>query len=238
MTATDQRAVTQITRERAEALSVVDDAIRRMIEVLAQTGQLDNTYIFFVSDNGYFLGEHRMRQGKVLPYEMSLRVPVLVRGPGIPKGQVRTDPFAMTDFAPTFLQIAGAPRVATIDGVGMLKVAKRGDRGWNRGILTETGPRYVRDGVAESSNFLRQRGGPSPLRFTQGVRTRDYLYTEVATGWRELYDLRTDPGELTNLVHRRSERPVVRALGRELAFLRGCKGSACARPLPPLLRSP
>jgi len=239
MSATDQRSVTQITRERAESLSLVDRAIQKMIAVLKQTGQLGNTYIFFVSDNGYFLGEHRMRQGKILPYETSLRVPVLVRGPGIPRGQVRTDPFTMIDFAPTFLQIAGVPRPTMIDGVSMLGVAKHGDRGWTRGILTDTGPRYVRGGgVGESSNFLRPGNGPSPLRFTIGVRTRDYLYTQVVTGWRELYDLRTDPGELVNLVHRRSERHVVAAMAQELARLRSCHGASCSRPLPPLLTSP
>ena len=238
MTAADERAVTQITRERAESLSVVDHAIKNMIQVLKQTGQLDNTYIFFTSDNGYFLGEHRMRQGKILPYEASLRVPMIVRGPGIPSGQVRTDPFTLIDFAPTFLQMSGAQRPASIDGEGMLGVAEHGDQGWNRGILTETGPRYVRDGIAESSNFLRKRNGPSVLRFTQGIRTRDYLYTEVATGWKELYDVRTDPGEQTNLVHRKSEQKVAAALAHELALLRSCKGRDCSRPLPPLLRSP
>ena len=237
MNATDERAVTQITRERGEALSVVDHEVKQMIGVLKQTGELNNTYIFFTSDNGYFLGEHRMRQGKILPYEVSLRVPMMVRGPGIPKGQVRTDPFTLIDFAPTFLQMAGAPRAKIIDGLGMLNIAKHGDQGWNRGILTETGPRYVEDGIAESDNFLRKKNGPSPLRFTQGIRTRNYLYTEVATGWKELYDLRTDPGELTNLVHRKSEQKVVAALAHQLALLRNCKGLQCDRPLPPMLRS-
>jgi arylsulfatase A-like enzyme len=238
MTSADERAVTQITRERAESLSVVDHEIKNMIDVLKQTGQLDNTYIFFTSDNGYFLGEHRMRQGKILPYEASLRVPMIVRGPGIPAGQVRTDPFTLIDFAPTFLQMAGAQRPASIDGVGMLGVAEHGDQGWNRGILTDTGPRNVSDGIAESDNFLAKKAGPSPLRFTEGVRTRDYLYTEVATGWKELYDVRSDPGELTNLVHRKSEQKVVAAMAHELDVLRNCKGRACSQPLPPLLRSP
>jgi arylsulfatase A-like enzyme len=237
MNSADERAVTQITRERGESLSVVDHEVKKMVAVLKQTGELDNTYIVFLSDNGYFLGEHRMRQGKILPYEVSLRVPIMVRGPGIPKGQVRTDPFTLIDFAPTFLQMAGAPRAKIIDGVGMLNIAKHGDQGWNRGILTETGPRYVRDGISESDNFLRKKNGPSPLRFTQGIRTRDYLYTEVATGWRELYDLRTDPGELTNLVHRKSKQKLVKELAHQLALLRNCKGLQCSRPLPPMLRS-
>ena len=62
-----------------------------------------STIVAFTSDNGYFLGEHRIRQGKILPYEPALAVPLLVRGPGIPAGEVRTDPFTSIDFAPTIL---------------------------------------------------------------------------------------------------------------------------------------
>lgn len=236
LTSTEQAAVLEDTRQRAEALSVLDDEIGAMMKSLKSTGELKNTYVVFTSDNGYFLGEHRMRQGKILPYEPSLRVPLLVRGPGIPKGQVRTDPFTMIDFAPTFLQIAGAKPESIVDGASLLDVAKHGDRGWNRGILTETGPRAVTSDVGESDNFLVKKSGPSPLRFSQGVRTRNYLYVEHASREKELYDLRSDPGELTNLVHRRSERQVVAALAAELDLLRNCKAAQCRVPLPRILR--
>ncbi len=233
----EQKAVLDDARQRAEALSVLDDEVARMMRVLRETGELRNTYVVFTSDNGYFLGEHRMRQGKILPYEPSLRVPLLVRGPGIPAGQVRTDPFTMIDFAPTFLQIAGAPRPASVDGVGLLDVAKHGDRGWDRGILTETGPRAVARDTAESDNFLVDAKGPSPLRFSQGVRTGRYLYVEHASRERELYDLRTDPRELDNLVARPGMRPVVRALAHELDLLRNCVGVECSVPMAPTLRT-
>ena len=70
----------------------------------------------------------------MLPYEPSLAVPLLVRGPGIPAGQVRTDPYASIDFAPTILQAAGAPPVHghPLDGVSLLDVARHGDKGWRR----------------------------------------------------------------------------------------------------------
>ncbi len=237
LSAAEQRAVLEDTRQRAEALSVLDGEVAHLMEVLAETGELDHTYVVFTSDNGYFLGEHRMRQGKILPYEPSLRVPLLIRGPGIPAGQVRTDPFLMTDFAPTFLQIAGAPIPAMVDGAGMLDVAEHGDRGWTRGILTETGPRAVGSDVAESDNFLVDAGtGPSPLRFSQGVRTGRYLYVEHASRERELYDLRRDPREVTNLVDRPGMRRVRQALAHELDVLRNCTGAECRRPLPPALR--
>ena len=233
----EQAGVLADARQRAESLSLLDEQVAKLVRTLRQTGELDDTYVAFTSDNGYFLGEHRMRQGKTLPYEPSLRVPLVIRGPGIPRGQVRTDPFTMIDFAPTLLQAAGVggPR-RRLDGVSMLDVARDGDRGWSRGILTETGPRVVRGEAYESDNFLVESGGPSSKRFSQGVRTPNFLYVEHASHERELYDLRTDPLQLTNVVDRPRRRAVVRALAHELDVLRNCVGPECARPLPALLR--
>jgi len=237
LTPAEQQGVLEDARQRAEALSLVDRQVALTMRTLRQTGQLRNTYVVFTSDNGYFLGEHRMRQGKILPYEPSLRVPLLIRGPGIPRGQVRTDPFTLIDFAPTILDAAGVQVPPSVDGESLLGVAKRGNRGWDRGILTETGPRLVSQDAEESDNFLQNASGPSPLRFSQGVRTGDYLYVEHASRERELYDLRSDPREVTNLVDRPGMRSVVRLLAHELDLLRNCKGAACRRPLPPRLRT-
>ncbi len=208
-----------------------------MIRTLRRSGQLRNTYVVFTSDNGYFLGEHRMRQGKILPYEPSLRVPLMIRGPGIPRGETRTDPFSMIDFAPTILGMAGVPVPRSVDGTNLLDVARRGDRGWDRGILTETGPRAVGTDTAESDNFLVDADGPTPLRFSQGVRVGGYLYVEHASRERELYDLRRDPRELTNLVERPALRPVVRRLARALDQLRDCRGRGCREPVHASLRT-
>jgi arylsulfatase A-like enzyme len=237
LTPDEQRGVLEDARQRAEALSLVDRQVALTMRTLRQTGQLRDTYVVFTSDNGYFLGEHRMRQGKILPYEPSLRVPLMIRGPGIPQGQVRTDPFTLIDFAPTILEAAGVQVPSTVDGESLLGVARRGDRGWRRGILTETGPRLVSQDAEESDNFLENASGPSPLRFSQGVRTGDYLYVEHASRERELYDLRSDPREVTNLVARPGMRSVVRLLAHELDLLRNCKGAACRRPLPLRLRT-
>lgn len=233
----ERAADLNLTRQRAEALAVLDEEVARTIEALEDTGELDNTIVAFTSDNGFFLGEHRNRKGKILPYEPSLRVPLMMRGPGIPKGVVRFDPFTMIDFAPTFLAAAGAAGQDSIDGVSMLDVARGGDQGWDRGILTQTGPREVSNGVEESDNFLVEGDGPSPLRFSQGVRTGQYLYVEHASREKELYDLYQDPGELDNLLARGVRRVVADQLARVLDLLRNCAGEACAAPLPESLRS-
>jgi arylsulfatase A-like enzyme len=235
--AAERRAMLNKTRQRAESLYVLDQQVKRTIDTLERTGELDNTIVAFTSDNGQFLGEHRRRSGKILPYEPSLRVPLLIRGPGIPRGEVRADPFTMIDFAPTFLAAAGAQPEDSIDGVSLLDVARHGDRGWTRGILTETGPRHVAGTVPGSETFLDRESGPSPTRFSQGVRTPRYLYVEHASREQELYDLRADPEEDTNLVDRPAMRGVVRELAQALDRLRDCVGAECTVPLPANLQA-
>ena len=229
-------ALTEVTRQRAESLYVVDQEVARTVEVLERLGELDDTVLVFTSDNGYFLGEHGMLQTKRMPYQSALRVPTIMAGPGIPEGEVRRDPFLTNDFAPTFLELAGARTSRVMDGVSMLDVARGGDRGWTRAVLTESGPRNLRSG--EPPALERYPAGPSSLRFSQGIRTPRFLYVEHATRERELYDLRADPLELTNIVDRPRMRRTVLDLASTLESLRTCAGPSCTRSMPPALRTP
>ncbi|HSE09730.1 MAG TPA: sulfatase [Nocardioidaceae bacterium] len=228
-------ALTEVTRQRAESLYVVDQEVGRTVEALEQSGELDNTLVVFTSDNGYFLGEHGMLQTKRLPYQSSLRVPTLMAGPGIPEGEVREDPVLTTDFAPTFLELAGARTERVMDGASLLAAARNGDQGWSRAVFTEAGPRNLKDQEPALEVYPE---GPSPLRFSQGVRTPRYLYVEHATGDRELYDLRTDPDELESVVERPEMRRVASQLAAVLDRLRMCEGESCRVPLPAALRQP
>ena len=230
--------VLEVSRQRAEALAVVDEQVEKTVEALEATGELDRTVVLFTSDNGYFLGEHRIRQGKVLPYEPALAVPLLVRGPGIPAGERRTDPATSLDFAPSILAAAGAQVDWPFNGVDMLGVARDGDRGWSRAVLTETGPRGVVADLDESGPRLKARDpGPDAMRFSQGVRTAEYLYVEHASGEVELYDMRTDPGQLDSVAGDPAYADDQAALAATLDRMRSCRGGACSAPLPPSLRA-
>ena len=78
---------------------------------LRKIGELENTVIAFTSDNGYYLGEHRKRTGKITLHEPSLRVPLLIAGPGVPRGR-RYDPVTTIDLAPTLAAYAGTKMTA------------------------------------------------------------------------------------------------------------------------------
>ncbi|HEX4977383.1 MAG TPA: sulfatase [Nocardioides sp.] len=244
LTARDEAMVLTRYVQRAESLAVVDDEVGNIVASLERSGELDNTYVLFTSDNGFFAGEHRRRGGKRLAYEPSLRVPVLVRGPGLPAGEVRTDPFLTTDLAPTIREMAGLPPDPALDGVSMLDVARDGDRGWTRSVLFEGGPRPVPDGT-RATLPLTWEGRRLDVRYSLGVRTRRYLYVEHTADPPELYDLLRDPRQRVNLAagtgasdspRRPGVRRLVGLLAAELDRLRDCSGAACSAPAPAALR--
>ena len=84
----------------------VDDMIGDLVGALHDSGELDNTYIVFTSDNGFHLGQHRLGAGKWTPYEEDIRVPLIVRGPGVPEGETLHHMVLNNDLAPTFADLA------------------------------------------------------------------------------------------------------------------------------------
>jgi len=229
-------AIREATRQRAEAVSVVDAQVERVLDALAGTGELKDTLVIFTSDNGYILGEQGIRQGKILPYGPALQTPTLMRGPGIPAGQVRYDPFLSIDFAPTIAGFTGVTPGLVEDGQSMLEVARNGDAGWTRPVLTETGPRNVVRDTDESGAPL-QTPAEADIRYVIGIRTDRYLYTSIATGEEELYDMAVDPQQYANLV--RPDGSAVEGYGQvldlmrqQLQQVRACDGPQCQASLP------
>ncbi len=238
LNAAERRALRTVTRQRAEALAVVDRQVSRTVRALAATGELGRTLVVFTSDNGFFLGEQGIRQGKVLPHDPSLRVPLLMRGPGIPAGRIRHDPFLSIDFAPTIARATGTPMGHEVDGVNMLGVARHGDQGWTRAVLTATGPRKTRRRTDVAGEPLSVHDpGARDRRWAIGIRTNRYLYVDLATGEEELYDLRADPDQYHNLTARAAYEDVRDMLREQLRQVRACDGAVCRTPLPRRLQS-
>ncbi len=135
----DQHKMRRIWEGKLEELRDVDDELRDLMGLLADTGQLDNTVIMMVSDNGYLLGEHRLFQKKQ-PYEESTGIPFVVRGPGFAAGTSPKALVSQVDLMPTTLAAAGLDPDAhrALDGRSMLENLRSGDwSNWRRRLLSE-----------------------------------------------------------------------------------------------------
>jgi N-acetylglucosamine-6-sulfatase len=191
-----------------ESLLAVDRSVGEIIDEIKRDGIRENTYIFFLSDNGFLRGEHRIRDNKRYLYEESARVPFIARGPGINRGGKSNDVAVNADLTATVLHLTGATPGLTQDGQSLLPSLQNPNLELGRAILLEA------------------YGGP-PIK---GVRTSRYLYTEWDTGGlpeRELYDTDADPYQLTNLANDPAYLPVVAQLGQEVRQLEGCAGASC-----------
>lgn len=114
------RQIDELYRKRLQSLQSVDEMIASLVDTLRANGQLDRTYIVFNSDNGFHLGQHRLTPGKQTAYDEDIRVPLIVRGPGVPAGRTATAIAMNIDLAPTFAAIAGAVVPDFVDGRSLL----------------------------------------------------------------------------------------------------------------------
>lgn len=103
-------------RQRLRALQGVDELVESLVTRLEESGQLENTYIFYTSDNGFHIGQHRLPPGKSTGFDEDIRVPFYVRGPGVPEGKVEGAVTTHIDVAPTLFRLAGIPLRSDFDG--------------------------------------------------------------------------------------------------------------------------
>ena len=193
--------------KRVETLQAMDDLVAGVVNKLGRAGVLNSTYIFFTSDNGWEQGEHRITHGKGRPYEESIRVPLLVRGPGISAGSTTEKLVLNTDFLPTFTDLAGVATPSYVDGRSLRPVLKGGATTWRTAILLET--RYS---STSKQNYY-------------GIRTSDgSKYIEYSGGSREYYTLNRDPYELSNTYN--AARPPT-TLAARLQKLKNCARDRC-----------
>jgi N-acetylglucosamine-6-sulfatase len=227
----EKAAMLSVTRQRAEALFVLDQQIGKLVATLKRTGEYDDTVLMFTSDNGYFLGEHQMRQGKIWTHEPSARVPFLVSGPGVPHG-VRYDPVTSADVAATVLDLARARAPRPVDGASLVP-SFAADRGWRRPVVLES---LVSGPELNAAEDHRPPSFSTALTGT-GVRTARWAYVRYVDGDAELYDLARDPNELDNVYGRARYAVVQRRLARVWKDYRDCAGASCRAPLPTALQT-
>ena len=214
----------ELWEQRLESIRGVDDQIHKIVHTLRQAGVLNRTYILVTSDNGYLLGEHRIPFGKVHPYEPSARIPMMMRGPGIPADVHVKQLVGLQDIAPTILKATGnyGVQTLTLDGVSMLRMTTDPKIYGGRDLVLEAGPS---SDALDPGSVSDSSPAATPYR---GIRTNTgWKYIRYRDGEQELYDLNTDPNELKNLASDPAYAAHLQQLADATTKLQTCVGDAC-----------
>ncbi len=203
----------------------VDDSVGRLRAFLEKTGQLENTIIVFLGDNGLLEGEHGMVD-KRTAHEPSVRIPIIARGPTLSRGRVVPQQVLTCDMAPSLLDLCGVPPIAKTDGASWAKLARTGaDPAWRTAWFYEY-------------NYEKQFPYTPNVR---ALRTDRWKYIRYPHGddspdrhLAELYDLSTDPGETRNLAADPKHAATVAQLRTELARVMAAAGLTPATDKMPL----
>lgn len=203
---TEIALIDALYRNRRRSMLAVEDLVQRLVLTLMAVGQIENTYIFFSSDNGFHQGQHRLASGKRTPYEEDIRVPLVVRGPGVPAGRLFHQITGNVDYAPTFAAIAGITPPSFVDGRSLLPLLTgEAPPGWRKAFLLEQ--KGLREALLPVAEGLSEPEDPHDVQAAAtggipgfaGLRTSGLTYVEYETGECELYDLTADPDQLNNI---------------------------------------
>jgi arylsulfatase A-like enzyme len=165
---------------RQRTLMAVDDALKAVVGLLKQTGQYDDTYIVVTSDQGLATGR---RPAKGVPFEGSIRVPLVIKGPSVKAGVTLHQIVNHADLAPTFLDWMGAPAM-DVDGRSLAP------------LLGGSPPAAWRQAMPITHAAM---GSAPDVPSWQGVRTTRYAYWKYQGGATELYDMMLDPDQRHNI---------------------------------------
>ncbi len=204
-----RRDLNQIERTKTNmyaSLRALDDTFQVLLDTLEVNGQLKNTVVIYMGDNGVHWGEHRIPNGKSTPYEESIHVPLVLYDGRVPRKHTDDRLVLNIDIAPTLLSYAGVEVPSSVDGRSWLN---QDGKGWREIFLTESW------GKGEEVPDYRQ------------AHTDKWSFTEFATGGRELYDLGQDPYQLENIVDNPELASTVAELKTQLDAMTTCVGNIC-----------
>ncbi len=221
----------RFVKDSCRAVVGVDENLGRVLKNLEDTGIMDDTVIIYTSDNGFFLGEHGWYDKRFM-YEPSLRLPLVIRHPGIgTPGQVRQEMVLNVDIAPTICDIAGVPVPEVWHGRSLLPILRGETPKWRKSVYysyyEDSWRKYQdikKDEISDQTYteyFTAHRVGPH-----HGVRTKRWKLIEYYTEgpyW-ELFDLENDPHELNNLYGTAGREDITAELKTELSRLEGLYG--------------
>ena len=184
-------------RNAQREILAIDDGVQAIIDELAATGQLNNTMVIFISDNGMSWGSHR-KIGKWCPYEECSRIPLLIRYPGAPGNRNETRMVSNIDITATITQYAGVTPTIPQDGRSLLPLLTDSATAWRDSVLLE---RHVNDDY-------------------YGIRVPGWKYIESQSGFKELYDLTNDPYEMQNVANQPQHAAIQANLAQQLQTIK------------------
>ncbi|BFZ15526.1 hypothetical protein BsWGS_18565 [Bradybaena similaris] len=227
-------------RNRLRTLLSVDDMVEDVVNSLKAIGQLDNTYIFFSSDNGFHLGQFSLPYDKRQLYDFDIRVPLFVRGPGIKVNSTNEESVMSIDLAPTFLDLAGLQAPASFDGLSLTPILTNQAHSFRDKVLVEyhgehqyfiTGcPQYMNQGMANCNNHCvcedSWNNTFACIRTLTAQQSYKYCAFQDNDNFVEVYDMLSDPYELVNIAKTGSP-DILNQLNQELINLSLCSGANC-----------
>ncbi|CAK7198755.1 hypothetical protein SEUCBS139899_001419 [Sporothrix eucalyptigena] len=236
-------------RQRLRALQSIDELVDGLFARLDRLGLADNTYVFYTTDNGFHIGQHRLQPGKECGFEEDINIPLIVRGPGIPGGRVSQAVTTHIDLAPTLLKLARAPARADFDGepipltaVELDAAAVDDGSGRHEHVTVEFWGFAASEGDFWYSDESRVVINNTYKAVRIIGRSYNLYYSVWCSGEHELYNLDTDPYQQHNLLGADANgnspatlldfplSKVVARLDSLLFVLKSCKGRACVRP--------
>ncbi|XP_075065556.1 N-acetylglucosamine-6-sulfatase [Mixophyes fleayi] len=231
-------------RKRWQTLLSVDDLVEKLLKDLEARGELDNTFIFFTSDNGYHTGQFSLPIDKRQLYEFDIKVPLLVRGPGIKPNQISKALVANIDLGPTILDIAGLDLNKTqMDGMSFFPILKNSNVTWRSDMLVEyqgegdnrTDPSCPALGPGVSQCFPdcvcedAFNNTYACVRTISAAHDLQYCEFDDAEVFVEVYNLTADPHQLTNIA-KTIDKEVLEKMNHRLMILQSCSGVSCRTP--------
>ncbi|KAI0022873.1 arylsulfatase [Xylariomycetidae sp. FL0641] len=200
-------------RDRLRTLQATDEMVAALVAQLAAAGALARTYVVYSTDNGYAIGQHRRQPGKQCAFEEDINIPLIVRGPGVPRGATSDLVTSHTDIAPTFLAIAGVEAAQReqyeLDGAVIPLDAATTPTAEDDDDPDDPDTTASREHVnVEMWGIIVSEGIYGYVLYNNHTYKAlrvvgdgySLLYTVWCTGQHELYDMARDPWQMANLV--------------------------------------
>ena len=191
------------TQAYLACIAYADDMVGRILDALDKSPYRDNTLVVLVSDNGYHMGQKDYKF-KNSAWEESAHIPMVIAGPGIPRGETCRAPVSLIDLYPTFIDFCGlskeAPPAQKLEGYSLVPLLKNPEaEKWNGPDVALTS--LIAQDLEKGEKALPESIGV-PEAQTYSLRSKDFRYIICPDGSEELYDQANDPHEWVNLANR------------------------------------